>query len=84
MIGGSADLRRLRRAARSIPATRRARRDGRARRQAGISDLVRNVRRLVAANRRLFALPAMIEAFLAELARRRGETARPGHRRASR
>jgi F-type H+-transporting ATPase subunit delta len=41
--------------------------------QAGTSDLVRKFVGLVALNRRLFALPAMIDAFLAELARRRGE-----------
>src|SRR5262249_32376526 len=41
--------------------------------QAGISDLVRKFVGLVARNRRLFALPQMIEEFLAELARRRGE-----------
>ena len=41
--------------------------------QAGASDLVRKFVGLVARNRRLFALPAMIEEFLAELARRRGE-----------
>ena len=42
-------------------------------RQAGASDLVRKFVGLVARNRRLFVLPQMIEAFLAELARRRGE-----------
>lgn len=41
--------------------------------KAGVSALVRNFIGLVAANRRLFALPAMIEGFLGELARRRGE-----------
>ncbi len=41
--------------------------------QAGTSDLVRKFVGLVARNRRLFALPHMIDAFLAELARRRGE-----------
>jgi F-type H+-transporting ATPase subunit delta len=41
--------------------------------QAGTSDLVRKFVGLVARNRRLFALPQMIDAFLAELARRRGE-----------
>ncbi len=38
-----------------------------------MSPLVRNFVGLVARNRRLFALSAMIDAFLAELARRRGE-----------
>ena len=41
--------------------------------QAGTSDLVRKFVGLVALNRRLFALPAMIDEFLGELARRRGE-----------
>jgi F-type H+-transporting ATPase subunit delta len=41
--------------------------------EAGVSDLVRRFVGLVASNRRLFALEAMIDAFLAELARRRGE-----------
>lgn len=40
---------------------------------AGLSDLTRRFVGLVAANRRLFALQAMIDRFLAELARRRGE-----------
>jgi len=40
---------------------------------AGAGPLVRNFVGLVARNRRLFVLPAMIDAFLAELARRRGE-----------
>jgi F-type H+-transporting ATPase subunit delta len=41
--------------------------------KAGASDLVKRFVGLVASNRRLFALPAMIDAFLAELAQRRGE-----------
>jgi len=72
MIGGSEDLRAL---IRSPLVTRDA--QGRAMaavlQQAGTSDLVRKFVGLVASNRRLFALPAMIEEFLAELARRRGE-----------
>jgi len=40
---------------------------------AGLSPLVRDFLAVVARNRRLFAVPAMIEAFLAELAARRGE-----------
>jgi F-type H+-transporting ATPase subunit delta len=40
---------------------------------AGLSSLVRDFLGVVARNRRLFAVPAMIEAFLAELAARRGE-----------
>lgn len=41
--------------------------------QAGVDGLTRRFIGLVARNRRLFALGAMIDAFLAELARRRGE-----------
>ena len=40
---------------------------------ARLSPLVRNFLGLLAQNRRLFALPAMIDAFLAQLAERRGE-----------
>ena len=41
--------------------------------RAGLSQLVRDFLAVVARNRRLFAVPAMIEAFLAKLAERRGE-----------
>ena len=41
--------------------------------RAQLSSLVRNFLAVVAANRRLFAVPAMVEAFLAQLAARRGE-----------
>jgi F-type H+-transporting ATPase subunit delta len=41
--------------------------------RAELSQLVRNFLAVVAGNRRLFAVPAMIEAFLAQLAARRGE-----------
>jgi F-type H+-transporting ATPase subunit delta len=41
--------------------------------RAGLSPLTRNFLGLAAANLRLFAVPAMIEAFLAQLAARRGE-----------
>jgi F-type H+-transporting ATPase subunit delta len=41
--------------------------------RSGFNPLVRNFLSVVAANRRLFAVPAMIEAFLAQLAARRGE-----------
>lgn len=41
--------------------------------KAGVSDLTRRFVMVVAGNRRLFALPAMIDAYLRELARRRGE-----------
>jgi F-type H+-transporting ATPase subunit delta len=40
---------------------------------AGLSRLVRDFLAVVARNRRLFAVPAMIEAYLARLAARRGE-----------
>jgi F-type H+-transporting ATPase subunit delta len=41
--------------------------------RAGFSPLVRDFLAVVAKNRRLFAVPAMIEAYLAKLAERRGE-----------
>jgi F-type H+-transporting ATPase subunit delta len=41
--------------------------------RAGLSPLVHDFLAVVARNRRLFAVPAMIEAFLARLAARRGE-----------
>jgi F-type H+-transporting ATPase subunit delta len=41
--------------------------------RAGFAPLVRDFLAVVAKNRRLFAVPAMIEAFLARLAERRGE-----------
>ena len=41
--------------------------------RAGLSQLVRDFLGVVARNRRLFAVPAMIDAFLAKLAARRGE-----------
>jgi F-type H+-transporting ATPase subunit delta len=41
--------------------------------QAGFSQLVRDFLAVVAKNRRLFAVPAIIEAYLARLAERRGE-----------
>jgi F-type H+-transporting ATPase subunit delta len=41
--------------------------------RAELSPLVRDFLAVVAKNRRLFAVPAMIEAFLAKLAERRGE-----------
>jgi F-type H+-transporting ATPase subunit delta len=41
--------------------------------RAGLSPLVRDFLAVVARNRRLFAVPAMIQAFLAKLAARRGE-----------
>jgi F-type H+-transporting ATPase subunit delta len=72
LITDSADLRRL---VRSPVLTRED--QGRAMaavlEKAGTSDLVRRFVGLVAGNRRLFALNDMIEAYLGELARRRGE-----------
>jgi F-type H+-transporting ATPase subunit delta len=44
-------------------------------REAQLSRLVRDFLAVVTSNRRLFAVPAMIEAYLAELAKRRGEVA---------
>ena len=41
--------------------------------RAGLAPLIRDFLAVVARNRRLFAVPAMIEAFLAKLAARRGE-----------
>ena len=41
--------------------------------RAGLSPLTRDFLAVVAHNRRLFAVPAMIEAYLAKLAERRGE-----------
>lgn len=41
--------------------------------RAGLSSLVRNFLGVIAGNRRLFAIPAIIEAFLHKLATRRGE-----------
>jgi len=41
--------------------------------RAGFQPLVRNILGLLARNRRLFVLPQVIEAYLAELAARRGE-----------
>lgn len=72
MLAGSADLSRL---VRSPILSREA--QGKAiaalAEQAGLSPLVRNFLAIVARNRRLFAVPAMIEAYLAKLAARRGE-----------
>ncbi|MGE0255472.1 MAG: F0F1 ATP synthase subunit delta [Alphaproteobacteria bacterium] len=84
--GVAADLGTLRQAVRDIPdlaALLRSpmiERDAKASamaailKDAGASDLVRRFVGLVARNNRLIALPAMIDAFLAELRRRRGES----------
>jgi F-type H+-transporting ATPase subunit delta len=72
MLGESAELRRLVRS----PILSRAD-QGRAitavADRAGLTPLTSNFLGLVAQNRRLFAVPAMIDAFLARLAARRGE-----------
>ena len=72
LIDDSADLRRL---IRSPVLTRAA--QGKAiaalAERAGLQPLVRNILGLMAKNRRLFVLPAVIEAYLTELAARRGE-----------
>ena len=72
MLNESAELRRL---VRSPILSRAA--QGRAitaiAERAGLSPLTRSFLGLVAQNRRLFAVPAMIDAFLARLAARRGE-----------
>ncbi len=72
LIAESADLRRL---VRSPVLTRadQARAMAAVLAKAGTSELVRKFVGLVAENRRLFALDDMIAAFLADLARRRGE-----------
>jgi F-type H+-transporting ATPase subunit delta len=72
LIAESADLRRL---VRSPVLTRadQAKAMAAVLQQAGTSDLVRRFIGLVAENRRLFALTDMINAYLSELARRRGE-----------
>jgi F-type H+-transporting ATPase subunit delta len=72
MILGSADLRRLVRSP-VLSRTEQARAIGAVADSAGLSQLTRNFLGLIAQNRRLFALPAMIEAYLAQLAARRGE-----------
>ena len=72
MLNGSADLRRL---VRSPILSRREQADaiGAIAERAGFDPLTRNFLGLVAQNRRLFAVPGMIDAFLARLAARRGE-----------
>ncbi len=72
MIAESADLRRL---IRSPLFTREQQSQAMSAilEQAGVGELTRRFVLLVARNRRLFALDRMIAAYLAELARRRGE-----------
>lgn len=82
LVAGSADLLRF---LRSPLIDRKAQTAGMLEvlKAAGARDLVRRFIGVVGQNRRLFVLPAMIDAFLRELARRRGEitaelaTARP-------
>ncbi len=72
MLAASADLSRL---VRSPVLTRseQAKAIAALTERAGFSPLVRNFLAVVAKNRRLFAVPAMIAAYLAKLAERRGE-----------
>lgn len=72
MISESADLRRLVRSP-VLSRVEQARAIGAIAESAGLSQLTRNFLGLIAQNRRLFALPAMIDAYLAQLAARRGE-----------
>src|SRR3546814_17253497 len=74
MVAASSDLRRL---LSSPVITREEQRRAMAAvlDKAGIGAITRNFVLVVAQNHRLFALPAMIEAYLAALARRRGEIA---------
>src|SRR3546814_7453440 len=77
MVAASSDLRRL---LSSPVITREEQRRAMAAvlDKAGIGAITRNFVLVVAQKPRLFALPAMIEAYLAELARRPGETAAQG------
>jgi F-type H+-transporting ATPase subunit delta len=72
MVNESADLRRLVRSP-VLSRADQARAIAAVLQMASIGDLVRRFVGLVAENRRLFALVDMIDAYLAELARRRGE-----------
>lgn len=72
LIGESGDLRSLLRSPLYDRDEKRAAMD-RILAEAGVDDLTRRFVLVVADNRRLFALPRMIDGYLAELARRRGE-----------
>jgi len=72
MLDESADLQMLIRSP-LIDADAKAAAMGAILQQAGASDLTRRFIGIIARNNRLFALPATIDAFLAELAQRRGE-----------
>ncbi len=71
-IAGSDDLRRLLRSP-VLARNEQGRAMAKLLETAGASDLVRRFIGLVAQNRRLFVLPDMIEAYLSQLAARRGE-----------
>ncbi|MFQ5775155.1 MAG: F0F1 ATP synthase subunit delta [Kiloniellaceae bacterium] len=72
LIADSADLRRLIRSP-LFSREEQAAAMGAVLERAGVCDLTRRFVLVVANNRRLFAVPQMIDAYLAELARRRGE-----------
>jgi F-type H+-transporting ATPase subunit delta len=72
MINQSPDLRRLVRSP-VLSRAEQARAIAAIAEKAGLSPLTRNFLGLVASNRRLFAVPDMIEAYLRQLAERRGE-----------
>lgn len=72
LIGESADLRKLMNSP-VIDRDDKIAAVARVLEQGGAGDLTRRFVGIVARNDRLFALPRMIDAFLAELARRRGE-----------
>lgn len=72
MLATSRDLARLMRSP-VLSRQEQARAVGALARGAELSPLVRDFLAVVANNRRLFAVPAMIDAYLAELAKRRGE-----------
>ena len=72
MLAGSADLSRLVRSP-ILSREEQARAVAAVAERAGFSPLVRDFLAVVAKNRRLFAVPAMIEAYLEKLAERRGE-----------
>ena len=72
LLGESADLRTLI-ATPLIDADAKAAAIGAVLEQGGASDLTRRFIGVIARNNRLFVLPATIDAFLAELAHRRGE-----------
>jgi F-type H+-transporting ATPase subunit delta len=72
MIAGSGDLVRLLRSP-VVSRDEQAKAVAALAERAGLSELTRDFLGVVAGNRRLFAVPAMIEAYLKKLAERRGE-----------